>query len=150
MGHYISQAARRQDGAARAFAKISDLLVVRCLSNLQAFSRQCSVAGNKQAVAPAHTRRRCLEELRIAAERREHILPIFCDVEPGSLDPVSLKQSYDDMKRDLPDTPEDTLKQWEDALSWVRGVSGVTGWVHSSTLTCATATSCAVMVNLVS
>ena len=119
-----------------------------CAACSQALSRQCSTAGDKHPLAPAHNRRRCLEELRIAADRREHILPIFCDVEPGSLDHVSLKQSYADMKRDLPDTPEDTLKQWEDALSWVRGVSGVTGWVHSSTLTCATATSCTVMVNL--
>ena len=81
-----------------------------------------------------------MEELRIAVERREHVLPIFCDVEPGSLDMGSLKQSYDDMKSDLPDTPQDTLQRWVDALSWVRGVSGVTGWVHSSAKECALAT----------
>ena len=78
-----------------------------------------------------------MEELRIATERREHALPIFCDVEPGTVDHNSLKPSYFYMKSDLPDTPEDTMQRWVDALTWVRGVSGITGWRHDSASKCA-------------
>ena len=68
------------------------------------------------------------------------MLPIFCDVEPGTVDHKSLKQSYCDMKSDLPNTPEDTMQRWVDALTWVRGVSGITGWRHDSASKCAATT----------
>ena len=80
-----------------------------------------------------------MEELRVAAERREHVLPIFCDVEPGTFDRGSLEQAYFSMRSDLPDTPEDTLQRWVAALLWVRGVSGITGWRHDSASKCAAA-----------
>lgn len=92
----------------------------------------------KSVLAGAHTHcRRCMEELRIAAERREHVLPIFCDVEPGTFDRGSLKRSYFAMRSDLPESPADTLQRWVDALTWVRGVSGITGWRHDSASKCA-------------
>ena len=80
----------------------------------------------------------CLEELRICtSERREAVLPVFYDVQPGDYDAALLVRSEKEMRADLPSTPRDTKQQWVDALSWVRGVSGVTGWVHSSAKECA-------------
>lgn len=72
------------------------------------------------------------------AERREAVMPIFYDVQPGKYDLEVLKKTYEKMRSDLPDTPKDTLQRWVDALTWVRGVSGVTGWRHNSKIECAT------------
>ena len=47
--------------------------------------------------------------------------------------------SYSEMRTDLPKTPRETKQRWVDALTWVHGVSGVTGWVHSSSKECAAA-----------
>ena len=89
------------------------------------------------------TPRRCLEELRICtSERREAVLPVFYDVQPGDYDAALLLRSYHEMRADLPNTPRDTKQRWVDALTWVRGVSGVTGWVHSSAKECATTLLC--------
>lgn len=73
------------------------------------------------------------------SERREAVLPVFYDVQPGDYDAALLVRSFNEMRTDLPKTPRDTKQRWIDALSWVRGVSGVTGWVHSSAKECAAA-----------
>ena len=86
---------------------------------------------------------RCLEELRICTlERREAVLPVFYDVQPGDYDAALLVRSYNKMRADLPSTPRDTKQRWVDALSWVRGVSGMTDWVHSSAKECAAVPEC--------
>ena len=64
---------------------------------------------------------------------------MFYDVQPGEYDAARLVRSFNEMRADLPKTPRETKQRWVDALSWVRGVSGVTGWVHSSRKECATA-----------
>ena len=76
------------------------------------------------------------------------MLPIFCDVEPGTLDHGSLKRSYLSMRSDLPDTPLDTLQRWVEALMWVRGVSGITGFRHFSASKCAATAAYAVVPTL--
>ena len=87
--------------------------------------------------------RRCLEELRICTtERREAVLPVFYDVQPGDYDDARLGRSYKEMIADLPKTPRDTKQRWVKALTWVQGISGVTGWVHSSAKECAAAFMC--------
>ena len=59
--------------------------------------------------------RRCLEELRIMAERREAVMPIFYDVQPGKYDLKVLKKSYKKMLRDLP------THQWTPcSAGWMR------------------------------
>ena len=63
-------------------------------------------------------------------------MPIFYDVQPGKYDLKVLKKSYKKMLRDLPGTPKDTPQRWVDALTWVHGVSGVTGWRHNPKSEC--------------
>ena len=64
---------------------------------------------------------------------------MFYDVQPGDHNAALLMQSYYDMRADLPSTPRETKQRWVEALTWVRGVSGLTGWVHCSANECAAA-----------
>ena len=110
----------------------------------------CKKLGNIKLPAGARNQlcqhvppRRCLEELRICTtERREAVLPVFYDVHPGNYDAALLTRSYYELRADLPKTPRDTKQRWVDALTWVQGISGITGWVHSSAKECAAAVVC--------
>jgi hypothetical protein len=71
------------------------------------------------------------QELRIAMETRSRVLPVFWGVKPGSIDKKMLNKSFAKMRADLPETPLERMEEWLSALSWMKGVAGVTGFEHS-------------------
>ncbi|KAK9811895.1 hypothetical protein WJX72_012004 [[Myrmecia] bisecta] len=73
----------------------------------------------------------CMEELRIATTESKHkIKPVFFIVKPGSVNEAALAESLADMQKSLPATPDSKLQEWRDALTWVKGLGGVSGWLH--------------------
>ena len=75
----------------------------------------------------------CLEELRVMAERREVVLPVFIDREPGKVNEGCLRRASIKFRPNQPDAQVSIAQQWRSAL---QSLSGVSGWVHKSEVKC--------------
>ena len=71
----------------------------------------------------------CLEEARIAAERRNAVLPVFFDRMPSEVDAALLQRAWHELRLELPSAPANTPELWRDAL---RHISNISGWEHRS------------------
>ena len=76
----------------------------------------------------------CLEEVRVMAERREAVLPIFVDREPGYVNKGSLRSAFDAFCKDVPDAEAGAVQKWHAALE---SIAGISGWVHKHKTECA-------------
>lgn len=76
----------------------------------------------------------CLEEVRVMAELREAVLPVYVDREPGSINEGCLRGAFDKFCKDVPDADAGIVKEWHAALE---NVSGISGWVHKHKDQCA-------------
>lgn len=93
----------------------------------------------------------CLEELRVAIERQNVVLPIFLDREPAHWDEALLQSSFDKLCAEKLSTDVAILEQWRSALGG-EGLGGIAGFVHKYDRECAlfnTHTSCVSITSLV-
>ena len=73
----------------------------------------------------------CLEELRIAVERRQplSVLPVFIDREPGDYDDDKLERAFKKLRNDMPRAPASIVGRWRSAF---HDVGQITGLKHDS------------------
>ena len=76
----------------------------------------------------------CLEEVRVMAERREAVLPVFVDRQPGDIHEGCLRHSSVISCPDQLDAQVSKAQEWRLALE---SLSGVAGWEHNSEKQCA-------------
>lgn len=77
----------------------------------------------------------CLEELCVAMERREIVLPIFFYREPAEWDDVLLLSTFEKLRANQKRTDAATLERWRSALGG-QGVGAIGGWVHRRDTEC--------------
>ena len=77
----------------------------------------------------------CLEELCIAVERRDFVLPVFLDREPAEWNDATLQSTFKTLCAENPSTDATTVEHWRNALGG-EGVGGIAGFVHNHDIEC--------------